>query len=72
MVWIEPTNHGTDCYFCASDVIGMNKKNQDSLKYPDLQSTRDYVTVMKFRYLSSDNFLTLLTKNLPVSKKMKK
>ena len=38
MVWREPTNHITDCYFCAVDVIGINRKNRGSLKYPDLQS----------------------------------
>ena len=36
----EPTNHVTDCYFCAVDVTRINRKNRDSLKYPDLQSAR--------------------------------
>ena len=40
MVWREPTNHFTDCYFCAVDVTGINRKNRGSLKYPDLQSAR--------------------------------
>jgi len=40
MVWREPTNHVTDCYFCAVDVTGINRKNRGSLKYPDLQSAR--------------------------------
>ena len=40
MVWREPTNHVTDCYFCAVDVTGINRKNWYSLKYPDLQSAR--------------------------------
>ena len=40
MVWRKPTNHVTDCYFCAVDVTGINRKNQGSLKYPDLQSAR--------------------------------
>ncbi|XP_077791890.1 uncharacterized protein LOC144329130 [Podarcis muralis] len=38
VVWREPTNHVTDCYFCAVDVTGINRKNRSSLKYPDLQS----------------------------------
>ena len=40
MVWRKPTNHVTDCYFFAVDVTGINRKNQGSLKYPDLQSAR--------------------------------
>jgi hypothetical protein len=40
MVWREPTNHVTDCYFCAIDVTGINKKNRSSLRYPDLESAR--------------------------------
>ena len=40
MVWREPTNQVTDCYFCAVDVTEINRKNWGSLKYPDLQSAR--------------------------------
>ena len=40
MVWREPTNHVTDCYFCAVDVTNINRKNRGSLKYPDLHSAR--------------------------------
>lgn len=43
MVWREPTIHVTDCYFCAVDVTGINRKNRGSLKYPDLQSARRLV-----------------------------
>ena len=38
LVWREPTNYVTDCYFCAVDVTGINRKNWSSLKYPDLLS----------------------------------
>ena len=38
MVWMETTNHVTDCYFCPVDVTGINRKNWGSFKYPDLQS----------------------------------
>ena len=44
MVWREPTDHVTDCYFCAVDVTGINRKNRGSLKYSDLQSARRPVT----------------------------
>ena len=40
MVWREPTNQVTDCYFCAVDETGISRKNRASLKYPDLQSAR--------------------------------
>ena len=44
MVWREPTNHVADCYFCALDVTGINRKNWGSLKYPDLQLAHRPVT----------------------------
>ena len=40
LVWREPTNHATDCYFCAIDVTGINRNNRGSLKYPVLQPAR--------------------------------
>ena len=40
MVWREPRNHVSDCYFCAIDVTGINRKNRKILKYPDLESAR--------------------------------
>ena len=40
MDWRELKNYVTDCYFCAVDVTGIDRKNRGSLKYPDLQSAR--------------------------------
>ena len=58
MVWKEPTNYVTDCYFDAIDVTGINRQNRSSLKYPDLQSARrpvahcDEISVSIFGELS--------------------
>ena len=38
MVWREPANHDTDCYFCVINLTGINRKSRRYLKYPDLQS----------------------------------
>ena len=65
MVVREPTKHVTDCYVCA-DVTGVNKKNRDNLKYPELQSARR--PEMRFLSLSSENFQTLVT-NMPLELK---
>ncbi|QQP31526.1 Uncharacterized protein FKW44_025149 [Caligus rogercresseyi] len=40
MVWREPFDHATDCYFCAINTTGINRKNRQSLQYPDLPSAR--------------------------------
>ena len=38
MVWREPKNHLTDCYFCAVNTKGINRKSRNSLVYPNLES----------------------------------
>jgi hypothetical protein len=38
MIWREPTNHATDCYFCMTNVKGINKKNKNKIQYPDIPS----------------------------------
>ena len=34
MVWREPSDHSTNCYFCAIDTRGYSTKNCHSIKYP--------------------------------------
>ena len=38
MVWPEPKDHANKCYFCAVKTKGINKKNKNSLTYPNLDS----------------------------------
>ena len=38
MVWQEPKDHCSDCYFCGIKTKGINRKNRTSLTYPSLDS----------------------------------
>ena len=38
MVWREPKEHLTDCYFCLVNTKGIGKKNQQNFFYPSIQS----------------------------------
>ena len=38
MVWREPKHHCNDCCFCAVNIKGINRKNKNSLTYPNLDS----------------------------------
>jgi hypothetical protein len=38
MVWREPTNHVSDCYFCMTNIAGFSKKNKSAIVYPDCPS----------------------------------
>ena len=38
MVWREPRDHITDCYFCLTDISGFTGKNKNKIVYPNLLS----------------------------------
>jgi len=38
MVWREGKDHTTDCYFCMTNLNGINRKNKQHVKYPDVPS----------------------------------
>ncbi|KAG0720492.1 hypothetical protein GWK47_006740 [Chionoecetes opilio] len=63
MVWREPFDHASDCYFCAINTNGINRKNRHSLQYPDLPSARrPLLTAKKFLYQRSQSFPTATTR----------
>ena len=38
MVWREPTDHSTDCYFCMTSIDGITVKTRGKVNYPNLAS----------------------------------
>ena len=38
MVWLESTNHFSDCYFCLTEITGHSKKSNAKIVYPDCPS----------------------------------
>ena len=38
MVWQEPQNHLSDCYFCAVKTTCLTSKTRSSVEYPSLPS----------------------------------
>ena len=44
MIWREPRDHCTDCYFCLGKTSGYNKKNKYKIEYPNLPSAIRPVT----------------------------
>ena len=40
MIWHESQNHHDDCYFCAFDLVGLNKRNKKptNFTYPSFKS----------------------------------
>ncbi|GBP88397.1 E3 ubiquitin-protein ligase mind-bomb [Eumeta japonica] len=40
MIWAEPKDHVSDCYFCQTSIKGINHKSRNSVNYPNLQSAQ--------------------------------
>ena len=38
MVWREPKDHTSDCYFCITNIKGITSKSKHTIKYPNLPS----------------------------------
>lgn len=38
MVWREPKDHITDCYFCMTKISGITSKTRNTVKYPNIPS----------------------------------
>lgn len=38
MIWREPTNHATNCYFCLTNIFGFTFKTRKSVIYPNIES----------------------------------
>jgi len=36
MVWREPQDHSSDCYFCITQIKGTNSKSKHTVKYQNL------------------------------------
>ena len=38
MVWREPKDHSTDCYFCLVNIKGVGRKSRQNISYPSISS----------------------------------
>ena len=43
VVWREPSNHSSDCYFCLTPPVasGMSRKKKQRIDYPNIPSASD-------------------------------
>ena len=70
MIWQEPTNHVSDCYFCVVKIFGYNFKNENRIIYPSVPSAiipvphSDELVQSIFHDLSSDDVLQELFHSL--------
>ena len=47
MVWREPQNHVTNCYFCMVNTKDVGKKNRHKISYPSIPSAIQPVPHLK-------------------------
>jgi hypothetical protein len=38
MVWSEPKDYSSDCYFCVTNKAGITSKSKHTVKYPNVPS----------------------------------
>lgn len=62
MIWREPSNHKTDCYFCSFETLGLTNKSKhsDSVQYPSVQSVT-FPVVNKEKAQNSKHFESVIT-----------
>ena len=62
MIWREPQNHVSDCYFCALNLKGINRRNRHTLTYPNIPSAirpiphSNELPIPTFKSLSTESF----------------
>lgn len=40
IIWAEPTNHSSHCYFCLTDTKGITITTKSKIKYPEMPSAK--------------------------------
>ena len=64
MVWREPKDHSSNCYFCLTNITGISSKSKHTVKYPDLPSAmRPVPHSEEFPVLKSPENLTFSDEN---------
>jgi hypothetical protein len=47
MLWREPKDHSSDCYFCLTNITRITSKYKHTVKCPNVPSARDLSLTMK-------------------------